>query len=360
MTAATISTRTGTTPCRSAPPDTSTDVRRRALLDLCQRDFPLVPRPYAELAERASRDGAQAWDEAQLIDALRDAARQGALSRVGPVFAAHGIGSSTLAALAVPDELLERVVADINGLPQVNHNYRRSHHYNLWFVVTGCDDEDVQATLAGIRVRWPALPMLDLPLVNAWYIDLGFPLDEAAHKPPCGAARAGRRHFLSGADWSLVAEIQGGFPLAPRPFLEIALALDRSEQDVIDTLAQWLALGVVRRYGAVLRHRELGYRANAMCVFDIPDASLPAIAEQLAAAPEVRLCYERPRRGTEWPYNLFCMVHGKEPAQVRMDVAAMVGRLGLAGIPHAVLVGEQRYKQRGAWYAPRAGAGARP
>lgn len=334
---------------RSAPA-IPIDTRRRALLDLCQRDFPLVARPYAELATRASRDGAH-WSESQVIDSLSEAARNGALSRVGPVFAAHGIGSSTLAALAVPDPLLDSVVADINALPQVNHNYRRSHRYNVWFVVTGRDDADVQATLEGIRARWPALPLLDLPLVNAWYIDLGFSLEDGAHKPACGAARAERRHRLSDPEWQLVARVQEGFPLAPRPFREIARALGRHEDEVIAMLAHWQDAGIVRRYGAVLRHRELGYRANAMCVFDIPDAALTEVAGKLAAAPEVRLCYERPRRGSDWPYNLFCMVHGKEPGQVRADIALMLDRLGLDNCPHAILIGEQRYKQRGAWYA---------
>lgn len=329
------------------------DAVTRLLLDRSQRDFPLVARPYAALADGLVAAGdAGDWSEQQVLACLRAAQDNGALSRVGPVFAAHGIGASTLAALAVDPAQLPTVADWVSALPQVNHNYRRSHRYNLWFVVTGRDEADVQATLAGIRSAWPCLPLLDLPLVNAWYIDLGFSLDDRDSKPACVAARAGQRHRLTAREWQLVALVQEGFPLTTTPFHDIARAWGGTVDEVITTLSRWLDAGIVRRYGTVLRHRELGYRANAMCVFDIPAARTEEIANLLSAAPEVRLCYERPRRGEAWPFNLFCMVHGKNRDQVRDSVNALLERLALGHYPHDVLIGEQRYKQRGAWYAP--------
>src|SRR5690606_31217466 len=258
-----------------------------------------------------------------------------------------------------PESALADVAAWINAVPQVNHNYRRSHRHNLWFVVTGRDDADVQATLAMIRARWPEFALLDLPLVNAFYIDLGFGLDsfgldKDSHKPMCGTARAQHRHEITAREWQLVALIQDGLPLVDAPFAAIAAQWGGSEAEVIATLLRWLDVGIVKRYGAVVRHRELGFRANAMCVFDVPAGDLPRVAPMLAAAPEVRLCYERPRRGEQWPYNLFCMVHGRDREQVLGAVQALTERLHLQAYPRDVLIGEQRYKQRGAWYAPPA------
>ena len=321
------------------------------LLDRSQRDLPLVPRPFAEMARQLAVEPGGDWTESGVLALFRQARDNGALSRLGPVFAAHGIGASTLAALAVPEAELHAVIPWINALPEVNHNYRRSHAYNLWFVVTGRDEADVQATLVAIRAAWPEVPLLDLPLVNAYYIDLGFGLDDNAHKPLCGVARAERRHQLTPREWALVALIQDGFPLVESPFAALARDWGGSETEVIATLARWRDQGIVKRYGAVVRHRELGYRANAMCVFDIPPEKLDEVAAQLAAAPEVRLCYERPRRGEAWPYNLFCMVHGKDREGVLGMVAGLVKRLGLEEFRRDVLIGEQRYKQRGAWYA---------
>lgn len=325
----------------------------RLLLDRSQRGFPLVPRPYAAIARQLGRDvlARGRWTESIVIARLSEARESGALSRIGPVFAAHGIGASTLAALAVPETLLQHVADRISALPQVNHNYRRSHAFNLWFVVTGRDDADVQTTLNGIRRSWPELPLLDLPLVDAFYIDLGFGLEQDAPKPACGAARAPRRHALSPREWHLVAQVQDGLPLVPRPYAAIARQWGGTEQDVIDTLKRWLDSGIVKRFGAVVRHRELGYRANAMCVFDVPDSDVITTGMLLAGAPEVRLCYQRRRGGDAWTYNLFCMVHGSDRDSVLGQVRAMVDRLGLAGLRHDVLIGEQRFKQRGAWYA---------
>lgn len=324
----------------------------RFLLDNCQRNFPLVPRPFGVIAQCLSSAGE--WDEKRVLDTLREAKQAGALSRVGPVFAARGIGVSTLAALAVPDAQLPAVADWINGLPEVNHNYRRSHRYNLWFVITGRDDADIRATLLLIRKTWPALSLLDLPLLNAFYIDLGFGLEESAHKPACAAACAQQRHVLSAAEWHLVSLVQEGFPLVTRPYQALAQAWGATEKTVLDILAHWLNTGIVKRYGAVVRHHELGYRANAMWVLDIPAADLQSLAHQLAAAPEVRLCYERPRRGSEWPYNLFCMVHGKSRESVLAIIARLSEQFALHRFGNDVLIGEHRYKQRGAWYAPPA------
>lgn len=321
----------------------------RYLLDNCQRDFPLVPRPFAVIAEGLQQAGE--WDETRVLSTLQAARQSGALSRVGPVFAAHGIGMSTLAALAVPDAQLDSVAAWINALPEVNHNYRRTHRYNLWFVITGRDEADIRDTLFAIRKQWPTLPLLDLPLLQAFYIDLGFGLDDL-HKPVGAAARAETRHALTAEEWHLVSLVQEGFPLVARPFQALANAWGRPEKTVIDTLTRWFSAGIVKRYGAVLRHRELGYRANAMWVMDIPAAELMQVAQQLAAAPEVRLCYERPRRGSEWPYNLFCMVHGKCRDSVLDIISQLSDKFDLQRYKSDILIGEHRYKQRGAWYAP--------
>lgn len=326
----------------------------RLLLDRTQREFPLTPRPFADIAagmdEECGGDGR--WSEARVIALFNEAHESGALSRIGPVFAAHGIGASTLAALAAPAAELQAVADWVSALPQVNHNYRRSHDYNLWFVVTGRDEADVQATLDGIRAAWPRLPLLDLPLVNAFYIDLGFALDDGAPKPACGSARAERRHELTAREWQLVALVQEGLPLVPAPYAAIAAQWGAHEGDVIATLRRWLDAGIVKRYGTVVRHRELGYRANAMCVFDVPDADVAATGRLLAGAPEVRLCYQRRRADETWPYNLFCMVHGSDRDGVLAMVRGLTERLGLSGLRHHVLIGERRYKQRGAWYAP--------
>ena len=117
---------------------------------------------------------------------------------------------------------------------------------------------------------------------------------------------------LNELDQRLVAEIQGGLPLCNRPYAEIAGRLGISEQRVIERVDAMQQQGVIKRMGLVVRHRELGFAANAMVVWNVPDEQLDAVGEQLARYSCITLCYHRPRRLPEWPYNLFCMIHGKE------------------------------------------------
>ncbi|RAU23406.1 AsnC family protein [Paramagnetospirillum kuznetsovii] len=139
------------------------------LLNDFQRDFPLVARPYAALAESLG------LTETEVLQRLERLTRNGAVSRVGAVFRPHTVGGSTLAALAAPPEELERVADLVSAYPEVNHNYQREHRLNLWFVVTAPSAEAVQAVLADISAR-TGLEVLDLPLLEHFHIDLGFDL----------------------------------------------------------------------------------------------------------------------------------------------------------------------------------------
>ena len=141
----------------------------KRLLNEFQRDFPLSPTPYADIAARLN------VTEAEVLDALRRLSESGAISRVGPVIRPHAIGASTLAALRVPPERLEAVAALVNGYPEVNHNYEREHAYNLWFVLTAPSKQRLAEVLRDIERRTGLTP-INLPLVRDYHIDLGFEL----------------------------------------------------------------------------------------------------------------------------------------------------------------------------------------
>jgi DNA-binding Lrp family transcriptional regulator len=141
----------------------------RCLLNEYQRGFPLCPEPYAEISTQLG------VTEAAVILTLEALQRRGFISRVGPVFAPQRAGASTLAALAVPEDRLEKVAGLVSAFAEVNHNYQRDHDWNLWFVVTAPDQQRVDEVLAEIESA-TGLGILNLPLERAFYIDLGFPL----------------------------------------------------------------------------------------------------------------------------------------------------------------------------------------
>jgi DNA-binding Lrp family transcriptional regulator len=156
---------------------------------------------------------------------------------------------------------------------------------------------------------------------------------------------------LSAADRRLLAAIEEGLPLVEAPYAAIGAKTGLRESEVIARLRRLIADGVIRRFGVMVRHRELGYGANAMVVWDVPDARVSEVGRTLAGLPFVTLCYRRPRRLPVWPYNLFCMIHGRERGAVEALVETASVAAGLEGLPRAVLFSRRRFKQRGARYA---------
>ena len=164
------------------------------------------------------------------------------------------------------------------------------------------------------------------------------------------SAVTSHRPQVDEADRRLLAAIQHGLPLVPRPYAEIGARLGLSEEQVIARLAQLKDSGVIRRFGVVVRHHELGYSDNAMVVWDVPDGQVAELGRCLAGFDFITLCYRRPRHLPQWRYNLYCMIHGKNREEVLAHLEWMVNHCGLQNLTHEVLFSRRRFKQRGAIY----------
>jgi len=161
---------------------------------------------------------------------------------------------------------------------------------------------------------------------------------------------------LRAEDLRLLEALQDGLPLDPHPYAVLGARLGRSEVGVIADIERLIGDGTIRRFGIVVRHHELGYCANAMVVWDVPDADVAAAGRRLAALPFVNLSYRRPRRLPDWPYNLFAMIHGRDRAAVERLIVDAKAAAGLEDVPSATLFSRRRFKQRGARYTAAAPA----
>jgi DNA-binding Lrp family transcriptional regulator len=157
---------------------------------------------------------------------------------------------------------------------------------------------------------------------------------------------------LSPEDRALVKLVQNGLPIVSRPYADIADRLSITEEEVIQRLQKLINNGAIKRYGVVVRHRELGYKANGMVVWDVPDDRVSELGTCIGRFSCVTLSYRRPRRLPDWPYNLFTMVHGRNREEVEEKVAEIVSSCGLQDINHTILFSTRRFKQRGASYMP--------
>lgn len=149
---------------------------------------------------------------------------------------------------------------------------------------------------------------------------------------------------------ALIAVIEQGLPLVEKPYAELALQIGCTEREVIEGLQLLQKRGDIKRFGVVVRHRKLGYRANGMVVWDIADDEVREIGQCMGQFPFVTLCYRRPRQLPEWSYNLFTMVHGRNQQEVREKTSFLVQQCGLQDINHEILFSSRCFKQRGARY----------
>jgi DNA-binding Lrp family transcriptional regulator len=326
---------------------TSRDTVNERLLGDWQRDFPLVPRPFRDIASTLE------LSEADVIERLKALQNAGAIDRVGGVVRPNTIAASTLATMAVPDFEVDAVAALLSAEPGVNHVYLRENDWNLWFVMTGPDRSFVDAALYRIA-ECAGYPVLDLSLETPYFIDLGFALTGAeAHKPRYQSSAQSLGCGLSPGpeDRALVQKLTSGLPLVPEPFRLLGSDLGITEADVLKRMGALTASGIIPRIGIIVRHRAVGWCANAMVTWDVPPHDVDRAGEILARASGVNLCYRRRRHAQAWPYNLYCMVHAKTRQDALEKIAAAQDRAGLSSYSRQILFSLRCFKQTGALIA---------
>ncbi len=148
-------------------------------------------------------------------------------------------------------------------------------------------------------------------------------------------------------DRKLIVATQGGLPLSPMPYADIAAQLGIDEAEVLKRMQNLLDNGVIRRIGVVPNHYALGYRANGMSVWDVDDDAIAVLGPRIGTLEFVTHCYRRPRRPPAWRYNLFAMVHARTREEVEGRLAVIAGLLGDACRAHEVLYSERILKKAG-------------
>ncbi|MEE6209382.1 Lrp/AsnC family transcriptional regulator [Salarchaeum sp. III] len=340
------------------------------LVDGFQSGFPVEERPFRAVGRALDTT------ETDALDRVRRLRERGVFRRFGAVLNPPVIGSSTLAAVRAPDDRFDEIADTINAHRQVNHNYRRDHAYNMWFVVTAASKEVRDRILSDIESE-TGCNVLNLPMLTDYYIDLEFPVmntdrfaREALQAPP--TERAGSddprghetmdatdatatrlsetaRSDLSALERRVILGIQDGFPLTETPYADIAAALDTDTGDVLAAIDRLLDDNCIKRVGCIVNHVVTGFTNNCMVVWDVPDDRLDEYGRTVGELPYVTLCYHRPRRpDQDWPYNLFTMVHGRDPDAVDEKIDELAA--DYLPVDHERLYSTEKLKQTGAQY----------
>lgn len=326
----------------------------RVLLNTVQTAFPVEARPYLALAQIAGTTEPVAW---QRIQALR---QQGIIRRLGGVFDSHRLGyKSTLCAAKVPEEKIQPLAELLLEIPGVTHNYLRNHEYNMWFTLIAPSQAEVEKTLDRVKAVLDSNEVYSLPALRLFKISVDFDFasgksedsaeaevsgtrqdsdeqssEEQASAEQISAERLSVDQFSveSGSvektpgawsdgkkpepypvdeqDKALIRFLQGDLSQSQIPFADLAEQLNWEEEEVLERTRKLQEVGIIRRFGAVLRHQRAGFTANAMGVWQVPEEKTEEIGKVMATFREVSHCYQRPTF-PDWPYNLFTMIHSR-------------------------------------------------
>lgn len=297
--------------------DRKLDAKDRLILDRIQRAFPLVSDPFGVIG------GALKLDAGEVMERVKGLKEQGLVRQISAIFNTGALGyRSSLVAMAVPEKRLRETVEVINRYPGVSHNYLRPCPYNVWYTIAVPPEESLESKVAGLSRDAGGWPTLVLPAIKKYKLAVVLDvLDEGEGEPlqettgPASLEASGAFH-ATGENVSIVKCVQEDLPVVPSPFAEWAGQLGMFEEALLGCLSKWLQQGIMRRFAAILNHRQAGFGANGMVVWRCLQERLDEAGRILAGCHEVSHCYHRPSL-PEWPYNLYAMVHGRTMDECR-------------------------------------------
>ena len=302
------------------------DLLDKRLLNDIQWTFPLSERPFLKISL------SYGVSESEIIHRISKLKTKGLIRQINAIFDTRKLGyKSALVAFSVKPDKVDFVANEINKHPGVSHNYERSHEFNIWFTLAVGPNDDMKivlndmASLDGV-IKYRLLPTLKL-------YKIGVKLDMVNGDPtvplPSDKVRelVAKSFEITERDKDFIRELQKDLKIVPEPFKIPAENLGITTTELFDRARDYEKIGVMRRFAAILRHREAGFIANGMIVWNVPTDSIDEIGNRLATFPEVSHCYRRPVY-KDWRFNLFSMIHARSlesAKKIALEISKIIG-----------------------------------
>ncbi len=281
----------------------------KELLNEIQWTFPLVTRPFDAIAKK--------FDTTPEIikEKLNNLKEIGVLRQLSAIFDTRKLGyTSSLVAMEIEHDKLDYVASQINRHPGVSHNYERDHQFNLWFTLAVPPGADLNAELEKFNVLKGIKKVRMLPTLQLFKIGVKLDLlDDKKHEVAPTEEKKEIKNIKfepTEQDKDFIRELQKNMEIIDEPFVKAANNLGITEDELFAKMKHYESIGVLRRFAAILRHRQVGFTANGMIVWKVPEGRITSVGETLGSFPQVSHCYERPTYD-DWPYNVFSMIHCK-------------------------------------------------
>jgi DNA-binding Lrp family transcriptional regulator len=315
----------------------------KALLTEVQKQFPIAHRPFEMLGEKLG------ISEQECLARVATLKSDQVIRQLSAIFDTRALGyQSTLAAMRVDPARVDEAAEVINQHPGVSHNYKRNDPFNVWFTVAVPPSDSLEQIVQILHTLARAEETIILPTLRLYKI--GVKLDLTGQESPLESAeeiygeerRNAAKPPLTEQDVRFIRILQEDLPLLELPFAVWAEQAEATEDELFAWARRMEHVGYMRRFAAILHHRNAGFKANAMVVWQVPQERVDAAGEEMARFREVSHCYRRPVYPT-WPYPLFTMIHA-ETHSACMDVVRRIEeRVG--AFPHKSLFSTKEYKK---------------
>jgi siroheme decarboxylase len=317
------------------------DIIDKKILNEIQWVFPLAERPFLELSKHYD------LSEEEIIHRIIRLKQIGLIRQINAIFDTRRLGyKSALIAFAVYPDKLDYVAGEVNKHPGVSHNYERNHEFNMWFTLAVPPNADMKIDLDKMASLDGVIKYRLLPTVKLYKIGVRLDMvnnDPQKPEPTEEVKNLNPEKFsLSAHDKDFIRQLQKDLKIIPEPFKEMSEDLGITTSELFTKAKEYERIGVMRRYAAILRHRDAGFSANGMIVWKVPEAKIDETGFKLAAFPQVSHCYRRPVY-PDWPFNLFSMVHARTTEAAEKMAIEMSRHIGVKD--YSILFSSREFKK---------------
>jgi DNA-binding Lrp family transcriptional regulator len=302
------------------------DTLDKKLLNEIQWTFPLVQRPFLEIGRH------HGISETEVMERISRMKENGLVREINAIFDTRNLGyKSALIAFAVLPEMLDLVANEVNKHPGVSHNYERNHEYNMWFTLAVPPESNIKVHLQKLAALPGVIKYRLLPTLKLYKIGVRLDMVNEIHQKPIPKDPTRQNSYkkfeIGPRDKDFIRELQKDLKIISEPFSESASNLGITEGDLFKIAKGYQDAGIMRRFAAILRHREAGFIANGMVVWKVPENKIDEVGYKLASFPQVSHCYRRPVY-PDWEFNLFSMIHARtfnDAEKTASEMSALIG-----------------------------------
>ncbi len=273
-----------------------------------QKNFPLEPKPFEAIANELG------IEEKEVLDILKKQKSLKIIRQTSAIFDTKKLGyKSSLVAFEIDEDKIDDTVKILNEHPGISHNYERNHNFNIWFTLAVPPNSELglEKTVKILASKTAANDFIILPTLELFKISVKLDTTGKEEKKEAVRKQNFKKLELTQNHYNIIKLAQNDIEIVSEPFKNIIKQLDINYDEFFKTLKEFKEAGVMRRFASILNHRNAGFNANAMVVWDIEEGNKgKEIGNQIAKYSAVSHCYLRPKY-PNWQYNLFSMIHGK-------------------------------------------------